>query len=103
MVKHGKMLGVSEKTTRNAVKDLGAISYVRRHCQLLSEASKVTRVTKGKKLLNWMKSNSSTVQIFSTRSSGLWIKPETARMTDTWPTMLRMCHQSTAASIQPQL
>ncbi len=70
MVKHGKMLGVSEKTIRNAVKDRGAISNVHRRRQLLSEASKVTRVTKGKKLLNWMKSNGSTVQIFSDKK--LW-------------------------------
>ncbi|QQP58320.1 Hypothetical protein FKW44_003593 [Caligus rogercresseyi] len=51
MRKQAKNLGVSKDTIRNAVQDLGLVSYVRRRRQLLSDASKETRVIKGKKLL----------------------------------------------------
>ncbi|QQP51856.1 Uncharacterized protein FKW44_013326, partial [Caligus rogercresseyi] len=49
MRKQAKNLGVSKDTIRNAVQDLGL---------LLSDASKETRVIKGKKLLTWMKPSS---------------------------------------------
>ncbi len=61
MRNHAQNLRVDEKTIRNAVKDLGAHSYVRTRHQLLSEASKKARVVKGKKLISWMKHNGSTV------------------------------------------
>jgi len=64
-----KDLGVSEKTIRRSVGDLGAFSYVRRKRQLLTEATKARRVEKGRKLLNWLKSNSSTVRIFSDKKN----------------------------------
>ncbi|QQP55895.1 Transposable element tcb2 transposase [Caligus rogercresseyi] len=70
MRKQAKNLGVSKDTIRNAVQDLGLVSYVRRRRQLLSDASKETRVIKGKKLLTWMKHNGSTVRIFSDKK--LW-------------------------------
>ncbi|QQP48937.1 Transposable element tcb2 transposase [Caligus rogercresseyi] len=70
MRKQAKNLGVSKDTIRNAVQDLGLVSYVRRRRQLLSDASKETRVMKGKKLLTWMKHNGSTVRIFSDKK--LW-------------------------------
>ncbi|QQP55180.1 Transposable element tcb2 transposase, partial [Caligus rogercresseyi] len=70
MRKQAKNLGVSKDTIRNAVQDLGLVSYVRRRRQLLSDASKETRGIKGKKLLTWMKHNGSTVWIFSDKK--LW-------------------------------
>ncbi|QQP38996.1 Transposable element tcb2 transposase [Caligus rogercresseyi] len=51
MRKQAKNLGVSKDTIRNAVQDLGLVSYVRRRRQLLSDASNETRVIKSKKLL----------------------------------------------------
>ncbi|QQP55790.1 Uncharacterized protein FKW44_000237 [Caligus rogercresseyi] len=68
--KQAKNLGVSKDTIRNAVQDLGLVSYVRIRRQLLSDASKETRVIKGKKLLTWMNHNGSTVRIFSDKK--LW-------------------------------
>ncbi len=64
-----KTLGVDEKTIRTSVKNLGAVSYVRRKRQLLTEAIKIRRVEKGKKLLSWMKSNSSIIRIFSDKKN----------------------------------
>ena len=49
MRKQAKNLGVSKDTIRNAVRDLGLVSYVRRRRQLLSDATKEARVIKGKK------------------------------------------------------
>ncbi len=60
-----KDLGVSEKTIRTVVKELGAFSYVRRRRQLLTEQTKKSRVAKGKLLLWWLRKNPSTVKIFS--------------------------------------
>ncbi len=70
MRKMAKAMNVSEATIRRSVKDLGAVSYVRRRRQLLSDGTKQRRVTKGKKLLSWLKSNGSTVRIFSDKK--LW-------------------------------
>ncbi len=64
-----KDLGVSDSTIRLAVKDLRAFSYICRCHQLLTTASKETRDVKGKKLLNWMKSDGSTVRIFSNKKN----------------------------------
>ncbi|XP_059097596.1 uncharacterized protein LOC131891917 [Tigriopus californicus] len=61
----GKVANVSKTTASAAVKDLGLKSYVRRHRQLITTASKATRVIKGKKLLAWMKKNPRVVRVFS--------------------------------------
>ena len=61
-----RQAGVDEKTIRRAVhEDLGLASYVRRTRHLLTTKQKEARVTRGKKLVNWMKHHSSTVKIFS--------------------------------------
>jgi len=65
----GKALGVSKNTVWRACKDLGASSYVRRRRQLLTEATKANRVMKGKKLLNLLKKQGSTVRIFSDKKN----------------------------------
>ncbi|QQP54836.1 Uncharacterized protein FKW44_007804, partial [Caligus rogercresseyi] len=72
MRKQAKNLGVSKDTIRNAVQDLGLVSYVRRRRQLLSDASKETRVIKGKKLLTWMKHNGSTSPDCNPLDYGIW-------------------------------
>ena len=51
-------LEVDEKTIRNAVKDLGLKSYIRRRRQLLTAKSKASRVEKGRKILSFLKSKS---------------------------------------------
>ncbi len=60
-----KELGVGKTTIKRAVNDLGLKSYVRRHRQLLTEKNKEDRVTKCKKIINWLKHHPSTVLIFS--------------------------------------
>ncbi|QQP41319.1 Uncharacterized protein FKW44_015644 [Caligus rogercresseyi] len=72
MRKQAKNLGVSKDTIRNAVQDLGLVSYVRRRRQLLSDASKETRAIKGKKLLTWMKHNGSTSPDCNPLDYGIW-------------------------------
>ena len=47
----GKELQVSDRTIRRSMKDLGAVSYVRRRRQLLTDSTKAKRVMKGTKLL----------------------------------------------------
>ena len=70
MRKMAKELNVSECTIRNGVKDLGACSYVRRRRQLLTAKSKMARVERGKKLINWLKKKRlSTVLFFSDKKN----------------------------------
>lgn len=66
-----KELNVSRQTISEAVRNLGAYSYVRRARQLLTEKVRDLRVVKGKRLLNWFKKNNgSIVLIFSDKK--LW-------------------------------
>ncbi len=61
-----KEAGCDEKTIQNSIhKDFGLKSYIRGECQLLMMALKMCRVTRGTALVNWMKSNGSTVRLFS--------------------------------------
>ena len=64
--KIAKEVNVSKTTIRIHLKTLGLSSYVRRHRQLLSNAAKVKRVERSKKLLGKLKkSTPSQVRIFS--------------------------------------
>ncbi len=65
MVKLAKELDVAPRTVGRAEKNLGLTSYIRRCHQLLSNTTMKTRVTMGKKLLNWIKETRSRVCIFS--------------------------------------
>ncbi len=65
-----KDLNCSKTTVNNAVRDLGAFSYVRRRRQILTPASKASRLTRVKGLLNWLKHHPATVKIFSDKK--LW-------------------------------
>lgn len=47
-----------------------AFSYVRRRSQLLSKSTKTSRLARGKRLLSWMKTNGSTIRIYTDRK--LW-------------------------------
>ncbi len=60
-----RKLNVSVSTVKKRVDELGFKSYVRRHRQLLSEASQRSRMERGQKLITWLKHHPSTVQIFS--------------------------------------
>lgn len=72
MRKMAKDLRVSEGTIRKAVGILGAHSYVRRRRQLLTTATKNSRVERGKRLLSWLKKKSpSTVLIFCSCLCGI--------------------------------
>ncbi len=65
MAELGKSTEMSKATAHNSIKNLCLTSYVWRHRHLISAASKKTRVTKGKKLLSWMKKNPCVIRIFS--------------------------------------
>ncbi len=65
----GRQLGDDPKTIRKSVKELGVTSYVRRVRHLLTERSTAKRVDHRKKLINWMKSHSSTIRIFSDKKN----------------------------------
>ena len=60
-----KELQISRRSIGRAVDILGFTSYVRRRRQLLSETTMATRVTKGMKLLTWIKHDKGTIRIFS--------------------------------------
>ncbi len=63
-------LNVSKTTICKAVGMLGLHSYVRRRRQLLTKKTRESRVTRGKKLINWLKKKSpSTVLVFSDKKN----------------------------------
>ncbi len=97
--------GVSSRTIRRAVRDLGLVSYVRRRCQLLSEATKAKRVEQDSKLLTWMRrarTDRLSQRIFF--SDKMWTADKARnRQNDSylasWSTR---CHQSMCRIIPPQ-
>ncbi|QQP56518.1 Hypothetical protein FKW44_001205 [Caligus rogercresseyi] len=76
MRKLAKVMEVSHTTAMTATRNLGMTSYVRRKRQLLSSSTKLLRVKKGKKLVNWMRRILDWYVCFQMRSSGLWTRPE---------------------------
>ncbi len=70
MRKMARILKVSNSMMRLQVKDIGLKSYIRRHCQLLSKASKASWLDRGTKLITWLEHHPSTVKIFSDKILG---------------------------------
>ncbi|QQP40634.1 Uncharacterized protein FKW44_014746 [Caligus rogercresseyi] len=65
MRKLAKVMEVSHTTALTATRNLGMTCYVRRKRQLLSSSTKLLKVKKGKKLVNWMRKNPGLVRVFS--------------------------------------
>ncbi|QQP40723.1 Putative transposable element [Caligus rogercresseyi] len=65
MRKLAKVMEVSHTAAMTATRNLGMTSYVKRKRQLLSSSTKLLRVKKGKKLVNWMRKNPGLVRVFS--------------------------------------
>ncbi len=83
--KMAKEESMDEKTVRNGLKKMGVASTVRPHCHLLTpkKKEKKTLLLVKKKLINWLKSNSSTVKIFSDKKLFIVDQPYNRR-NDRW-------------------
>ncbi len=75
-------LKVTDSTVRVKVREMGLKSYVKRHCQLLSNVVQKGQGGQGARRISWFKHHRLTLWIFSDKK--MWTVDQ-AGMTGTWP------------------